>query len=131
MSLSGTAGCISELQQRTYHTGQVLQQLEAGGDGVCGAAQVMYRERAAGMYSELPFASAQCLVEVPYNLAQALLFSAISYFMLGFDHNAGDSLGPDCLSAASSMQSKSAQAAGADCWVEGLCFARHCPSLLA
>ncbi|KAK9916362.1 hypothetical protein WJX75_001804 [Coccomyxa subellipsoidea] len=49
---------------------------------------VMYRERAAGMYSELPFASAQCLIEVPYNLAQALLFSCISYFMLGFDHTA-------------------------------------------
>ena len=60
---------------------------------MCGAAQVMYRERAAGMYSELPFASAQCLIEVPYNLAQALLFSAISYFMLGFDHDAGESLG--------------------------------------
>jgi hypothetical protein len=26
---------------------------------------------------------------VPYNLAQALLFSCISYFMLGFDHTAG------------------------------------------
>ena len=42
------------------------------------------------MYSELPFASAQCLIEVPYNLAQALLFSLICYFMLGFDHNAGE-----------------------------------------
>ena len=41
------------------------------------------------MYSELPFASAQCLIEVPYNLAQALLFSLICYFMLGFDHDAG------------------------------------------
>ncbi len=45
------------------------------------------------MYSELPFASAQCLIEVPYNLAQALLFSAISYFMLGFDHDAGEPSG--------------------------------------
>ena len=42
------------------------------------------------MYSELPFASAQCLIEVPYNLAQALLFSLICYFMLGFDHDAGE-----------------------------------------
>ncbi|BDA40539.1 Pleiotropic drug resistance protein 1 [Coccomyxa sp. Obi] len=49
---------------------------------------VMYRERAAGMYSELPFASAQCLIEVPYNLLQSLIFSCISYFMLGFDHTA-------------------------------------------
>ena len=60
-------------------------------------AQVMYRERAAGMYSELPFASAQCLVEVPYNLAPARLFSAISYFMRGFDHDAGEPL--RCLGA--------------------------------
>ena len=43
------------------------------------------------MYSELPFASAQCLIEVPYNLAQAFLFSLICYFMLGFDHDAGES----------------------------------------
>jgi ABC-type multidrug transport system permease subunit len=52
--------------------------------------QVMYRERAAGMYSELPFASAQCLIEVPYNLIQTMFFSLISYFMLGFDHTAGE-----------------------------------------
>ena len=56
----------------------------------------MYRERAAGMYSELPFASAQCLIEVPYNLLQALIFSCISYFMLGFDHTAG---APFCICA--------------------------------
>ncbi len=54
------------------------------------SVQVMYRERAAGMYSELPFGAAQCLIEVPYNLAQAMLFSCISYFMLGFDHTAGE-----------------------------------------
>ena len=54
---------------------------------------VMYRERAAGMYSELPFALAQCLIELPYNLAQAMIFSCTSYFMLGFDHTAGG-LGP-------------------------------------
>ena len=46
------------------------------------------------MYSELPFASAQCLIEVPYNLAQALLFSLICYFMLGFDHDAGERSSP-------------------------------------
>lgn len=59
------------------------------------SAQVMYRERAAGMYSELPFASAQCLIEVPYNLAQTLVFSCISYFMLGFDHQAGEPFPPN------------------------------------
>ena len=45
---------------------------------------VMYRERASGMYHELPFALAQCAVELPYNLLQTLLFGAISYYMMGF-----------------------------------------------
>ena len=49
----------------------------------------MYRERAAGMYDELPFAVAQCLIEVPYNLIPAFLFAIISYWMLGFENNAG------------------------------------------
>ena len=35
------------------------------------------RERAAGYYSEISFAVAQVLVEVPYLLAQAVLFSVI------------------------------------------------------
>ena len=34
----------------------------------------------------------QCLIEIPYNLVQALVFSVISYFMLGFDHTAGERL---------------------------------------
>ncbi|KAK9836331.1 hypothetical protein WJX81_006307 [Elliptochloris bilobata] len=50
---------------------------------------VSYRERAAGMYSSLPFALAQCMVEIPYNFVQAILFSAISYFMLQFDLTPG------------------------------------------
>ncbi len=45
---------------------------------------VMYRERASGMYHELPFALAQCFIELPYNLIQTLLFGAISYYMMGF-----------------------------------------------
>lgn len=45
---------------------------------------VMYREQAAGMYDPLPFALAQCLIEVPYNLIQAILFSVTSYWMMGF-----------------------------------------------
>ena len=36
-------------------------------------------------YSEMPFAAAQVLVEVPYLLAQAVLFSAISYPMVHFE----------------------------------------------
>lgn len=51
------------------------------------------RERAAGYYSEMPFAAAQVLVEIPYLLAQAVLFSAISYWMVGFEANAGEPQG--------------------------------------
>ena len=47
------------------------------------------RERAAGYYSEMPFAAAQVLVEVPYLLAQAVLFSVISYWMVHFEANPG------------------------------------------
>ena len=48
------------------------------------------RERAAGYYAEMPFAAAQVLVEVPYLLAQAVLFSAISYWMVHFEADPGD-----------------------------------------
>ena len=58
-------------------------------EGILRPAQVMYRERAAGMYDELPFAVAQCLIEIPYNLAQSLLFAVISYWMLGFENSGG------------------------------------------
>ena len=33
------------------------------------------RERAAGYYSEYPFAAAQAIVELPYLLVQSFLFS--------------------------------------------------------
>ncbi|WOG89283.1 hypothetical protein DCAR_0208520 [Daucus carota subsp. sativus] len=46
---------------------------------------VFYRERAAGMYSALPYAFAQVLVEIPYVLAQAGVYSIIVYAMIGFD----------------------------------------------
>ncbi|EIE18194.1 putative pleiotropic drug resistance protein 3 [Coccomyxa subellipsoidea C-169] len=49
---------------------------------------VFYRERAAGYYSELPFALAQTLVEVPYLLVQTVLYSCITYFMIYFEINA-------------------------------------------
>ncbi|XP_024532454.1 pleiotropic drug resistance protein 1 isoform X2 [Selaginella moellendorffii] len=44
-----------------------------------------YRERAAGMYSALPYAFAQVLVEVPYALVQTLLYGSITYSMIGFE----------------------------------------------
>ena len=55
------------------------------------------RERAAGYYSEMPFAAAQVLVEVPYLLAQAILFSAISYPMVHFEADPGLSLPHSCM----------------------------------
>ncbi|KAI3737603.1 hypothetical protein L2E82_27611 [Cichorium intybus] len=49
---------------------------------------VFYRERAAGMYSALPYAFAQVLVEVPYVFAQSAVYSLIVYAMIGFDWTA-------------------------------------------
>lgn len=41
------------------------------------------RERAALMYAHLPYISAVAFVELPYLLAQVLVFVPISYFMIG------------------------------------------------
>ncbi|CAK0753548.1 hypothetical protein CVIRNUC_002229 [Coccomyxa viridis] len=49
---------------------------------------VMYRERAAGMYAVIPYAIAQGATEIPWALAQTLLFSCIAYFMIHFDFTA-------------------------------------------
>ncbi|KAI9107454.1 hypothetical protein K1719_021491 [Acacia pycnantha] len=46
---------------------------------------VFYREKAAGMYSALPYAFAQVAIELPYILAQALTYGVIVYAMMGFD----------------------------------------------
>ncbi|CAI0395164.1 unnamed protein product [Linum tenue] len=45
---------------------------------------VMYRERFAGMYSTWSFSFAQVAVEIPYLFAQALVFTAITYPMIGY-----------------------------------------------
>ncbi|GAB2234368.1 hypothetical protein Drorol1_Dr00003617 [Drosera rotundifolia] len=46
---------------------------------------VFYRERAAGMYSALPYAFAQVLIEVPYIFMQASVYGIIVYAMIGFE----------------------------------------------
>ncbi|XP_068647580.1 pleiotropic drug resistance protein TUR2-like [Aristolochia californica] len=46
---------------------------------------VFYRERAAGMYSALPYAFAQVAIEVPYVLVQTLVYGVIVYAMIAFD----------------------------------------------
>ncbi|CAH9131348.1 unnamed protein product [Cuscuta epithymum] len=49
---------------------------------------VSYRERAAGMYSALPFAFAQVVIEFPYVFAQALVYCTIFYSMAAFEWSA-------------------------------------------
>ncbi|KAJ8640587.1 hypothetical protein MRB53_017281 [Persea americana] len=46
---------------------------------------VFYRERAAGMYSALPYAFGQVTIELPYIFLQTLLYGFIVYSMLSFD----------------------------------------------
>ncbi|KAI3671593.1 hypothetical protein L1987_87332 [Smallanthus sonchifolius] len=49
---------------------------------------VFYRERAAGMYSTLPYAMAQVFVEIPYVLVQTAIYTLIVYPMMSFDWTA-------------------------------------------
>ncbi|KAK4422339.1 Pleiotropic drug resistance protein 1 [Sesamum alatum] len=49
---------------------------------------VFYRERAAGMYSAMPYAFSQFLIEIPYVFAQSIVYGLIVYSMMGFDWNA-------------------------------------------
>ncbi|KAI5680627.1 hypothetical protein M9H77_01854 [Catharanthus roseus] len=49
---------------------------------------VSYRERAAGMYSALPFAFAQVAIELPYVLTQTLIYCGIFYSMAAFEWTA-------------------------------------------
>ncbi|KAL7122203.1 hypothetical protein ACP275_01G030300 [Erythranthe tilingii] len=46
---------------------------------------VFYRERAAGMYSALPYAFGQAVIELPYLLIQTLIYGVIVYAMIGFE----------------------------------------------
>ncbi|KAG8087771.1 hypothetical protein GUJ93_ZPchr0010g9291 [Zizania palustris] len=49
---------------------------------------VLYREKAAGMYSTMAYAIAQVSVELPYMFVQVLIFSSIVYPMVGFEMTA-------------------------------------------
>ncbi|RWR83055.1 ABC transporter G family member 36 [Cinnamomum micranthum f. kanehirae] len=49
---------------------------------------VFYRERAAGMYSALPYAFAQVAVEIPYIFLQTLIYGVIVYAMIAFEWTA-------------------------------------------
>lgn len=49
---------------------------------------VHYREKAAGMYSSIPYALSQVLIEIPYVVVQGTLYALITYSMLGFQWTA-------------------------------------------
>ncbi|KAG8647082.1 hypothetical protein MANES_09G058632v8 [Manihot esculenta] len=50
---------------------------------------VFYRERAAGMYSALPYAFAQVAIEAIYVTIQSIIYILILYTMIGFEWKAG------------------------------------------
>ncbi|VVA95985.1 unnamed protein product [Arabis nemorensis] len=49
---------------------------------------VFYREKAAGMYSAMPYAISQVTCELPYVLIQTTYYSLIVYAMIGFEWKA-------------------------------------------
>ncbi|CAL5371106.1 unnamed protein product [Camellia sinensis] len=49
---------------------------------------VFYRERAAGMYSELPYAFAQVAIETIYVVIQTFIYAFLLYSMIGFEWTA-------------------------------------------
>ncbi|XVF47913.1 hypothetical protein PTKIN_Ptkin03bG0148200 [Pterospermum kingtungense] len=46
---------------------------------------VFYRETAAGMYSALPYAFGQLVIELPYTLIQSIIYGVIVYTMIGYE----------------------------------------------
>ncbi|QHO46532.1 ABC transporter G family member [Arachis hypogaea] len=51
---------------------------------------VFYRERAAGMYSALPYAFGQVAIEAIYNAIQTAIYTIILYSMIGFEWKVGN-----------------------------------------
>ncbi|XP_057798300.1 pleiotropic drug resistance protein 3-like isoform X2 [Salvia miltiorrhiza] len=45
---------------------------------------VFYRERFAGMYASWAYSAAQVIIEIPYVFVQALIFTVITYPMIGY-----------------------------------------------
>ncbi|CAM0949280.1 unnamed protein product [Alopecurus aequalis] len=46
---------------------------------------VFYKQRAAGMYSALPYTFAQVAIELPYTFVQTLIYGVLVYTMMGFE----------------------------------------------
>ncbi|CAI0410715.1 unnamed protein product [Linum tenue] len=53
---------------------------------------ILYRERAAGMYSEVAFAIAQVSIEAVYVAVQTFFYCTILFFMIGFPWHLGNFL---------------------------------------
>ncbi|KAG4145801.1 hypothetical protein ERO13_D05G116300v2 [Gossypium hirsutum] len=53
---------------------------------------VFYRERAAGMYSEFPYALAQVAIEIIYTAIQTAIYVALLYLMIGYEWKASNFL---------------------------------------
>jgi len=49
---------------------------------------VFYREKAAGMYSALPYAFSQATIEIPYVFIQSVIYSLMVYSMMDFQWEA-------------------------------------------
>ncbi|KAK9022470.1 hypothetical protein V6N11_002730 [Hibiscus sabdariffa] len=49
---------------------------------------VFYRERAAGMYSALPYAFAQVAIEIIYTAIQTVIYTVLLYSMIGYEWKA-------------------------------------------
>ncbi|KAK4372801.1 hypothetical protein RND71_008185 [Anisodus tanguticus] len=49
---------------------------------------VFYREKAAGMYSAIPYAFGQVVIEIPYVFVQSAFYGVIVYAMIGFEWTA-------------------------------------------
>lgn len=50
---------------------------------------IFYREKAARMYSPLPYTVSQGIVEIPYIVVQTLIFGIITYFMINYERSLG------------------------------------------
>ena len=47
---------------------------------ICACSTVFYRERAAGMYTSVPYSLAELLVEIPFIFIQAVIYSLTVYW---------------------------------------------------
>ncbi|CAI9281132.1 unnamed protein product [Lactuca saligna] len=91
---------IGEIRENTNNLNTIIGAMYGGvflvGMNNCQTVQpvaatertVFYRERAAGMYSVLPYAMAQVFVEIPYVFIEAAYYTIIVYSMVSFQWTA-------------------------------------------